>query len=44
MPCDNHGQKCNGEECANKNLDNGLYRMVFKNGIMDLKTLTFKYQ
>jgi D5 N terminal like len=31
------------EEFKN-NLDNGLYKMVFKNGIMDLKTMIFKDQ
>ena len=24
MPCENHGSKCDGKECYNKNLDNGL--------------------
>ena len=29
MPCDNHGTKCDGEECANKNVDNGLMTRLF---------------
>ena len=29
MPCTNHGVKCDGAECANKNLDNGLMTRIW---------------
>jgi hypothetical protein len=44
MPCTNHGPKCNGEECANKNLDNGLMtRLWGPSGWLFLHCITFGY-
>lgn len=44
MPCTNHGPKCNGAECANKNLDNGLMtRLWGPSGWMFLHCITFGY-
>ena len=44
MPCDNHGQKCDGEECANKNLDNGLMtRLWGPSGWLFLHCVSFGY-
>ena len=44
MPCDNHGPKCNGEECTNKNLDNGLMtRLWGPSGWLFLHCVTFGY-
>ena len=44
MPCDNHGQKCDGEECANKNLDNGLMTRIWgPSGWLFLHSISFGY-
>ena len=44
MPCDNHGIKCNGEECANKNVDNGLMTRIWgPSGWLFLHCITFGY-
>ena len=44
MPCEKHGQKCNGQECANKNLDNGLMtRLWGPSGWLFLHCVTFGY-
>ena len=44
MPCDNHGPKCNGSECANKNLDNGLMTRIWgPSGWLFLHSITFGY-
>jgi len=44
MPCPNHGPKCNGEECANKNLDNGLMtRLWGPSGWLFLHCISFGY-
>ena len=44
MPCTNHGPKCNGQECANKNLDNGLMtRLWGPSGWMFLHCVSFGY-
>jgi hypothetical protein len=44
MPCNNHGPKCNGEECANKNLDNGLMtRLWGPGGWQFLHCVSFGY-
>jgi hypothetical protein len=44
MPCENHGPKCNGEECTNKNLDNGLMtRLWGPSGWLFLHCVTFGY-
>ena len=44
MPCENHGPKCNGEECINKNLDNGLMtRLWGPSGWLFLHCITFGY-
>ncbi len=44
MPCTNHGPKCDGEECANKNLDNGLMtRLWGPSGWQFLHCVTFGY-
>jgi hypothetical protein len=44
MPCDNHGQKCNGKECANKNVDNGLMtRLWGPSGWLFLHCVSFGY-
>jgi hypothetical protein len=44
MPCDNHGPKCNGAECANKNLDNGLMTRIWgPSGWLFLHSITFGY-
>ena len=42
MPCTNHGPKCNGAECANKNLDNGLMTRIWgPSGWLFLHSITF---
>ena len=44
MPCHNHGSKCNGEECANKNLDNGLMTRIWgPSGWLFLHCVSFGY-
>lgn len=44
MPCENHGPKCNGKECANKNLDNGLMtRLWGPSGWLFLHCVSFGY-
>ena len=44
MPCSNHGPKCNGAECANKNLDNGLMtRLWGPSGWLFLHCISFGY-
>ena len=44
MPCDNHGPKCNGAECANKNLDNGLMTRIWgPSGWLFLHSITFGF-
>ena len=44
MPCENHGSKCNGQECANKNLDNGLMtRLWGPSGWLFLHCVSFGY-
>ena len=44
MPCENHGPKCNGQECANKNLDNGLMtRLWGPSGWLFLHCVSFGY-
>jgi hypothetical protein len=44
MPCENHGSKCNGQECANKNVDNGLMtRLWGPSGWLFLHCITFGY-
>lgn len=44
MPCDNHGAKCDGKECFNKNVDNGLMtRLWGPSGWLFLHCITFGY-
>jgi hypothetical protein len=44
MPCNNHGPKCNGAECLNKNIDNGLMtRLWGPSGWLFLHCVTFGY-
>ena len=44
MPCTNHGIKCDGTECVNKNLDNGLMtRLWGPSGWLFLHCITFGY-
>jgi hypothetical protein len=44
MPCENHGSKCNGSECINKNLDNGLMtRLWGPSGWLFLHCVSFGY-
>jgi len=44
MPCNNHGSKCNGKECLNKNVDNGLMtRLWGPSGWLFLHCVTFGY-
>ena len=44
MPCDNHGIKCDGMECFNKNLDNGLMTRIWgPSGWLFLHCITFGY-
>ena len=44
MPCENHGTKCNGAECANKNVDNGLMtRLWGPSGWLFLHCVSFGY-
>jgi hypothetical protein len=44
MPCTNHGPKCNGAECANKNVDNGLMtRLWGPSGWLFLHCVSFGY-
>jgi len=44
MPCTNHGSKCDGAECANKNLDSGLMtRLWGPSGWLFLHCVTFGY-
>lgn len=44
MPCEKHGQKCNGQECYNKNVDNGLMtRLWGPSGWLFLHCVTFGY-
>jgi hypothetical protein len=44
MPCENHGQKCNGKKCANTNVDNGLMtRLWGPSGWLFLHCVTFGY-
>jgi hypothetical protein len=44
MPCENHGSKCNGKVCANKNVDNGLMtRLWGPSGWLFLHCVTFGY-
>ena len=44
MPCTNHGPKCDGDECANKNLDNGLMtRLWGPSGWLFLHCISFGY-
>ena len=44
MPCTNHGSKCDGAECANKNLDNGLMtRLWGPSGWLFLHCVSFGY-
>ena len=44
MPCDSHGSKCNGKECYNKNVDNGLMtRLWGPSGWLFLHCVSFGY-
>jgi hypothetical protein len=44
MPCEKHGQTCNGKECANTNVDNGLMtRLWGPSGWLFLHCITFGY-
>jgi len=44
MPCENHGSKCNGKECVNTNVDNGLMtRLWGPSGWLFLHCITFGY-
>ena len=44
MPCTNHGVKCDGEECANKNVDNGLMTRIWgPSGWLFLHCISFGY-
>jgi hypothetical protein len=44
MPCNDHGPKCNGEECANKNVDNGLMTRIWgPSGWLFLHCISFGY-
>ena len=44
MPCHNHGPKCDGAECVNKNLDNGLMtRLWGPSGWLFLHCISFGY-
>lgn len=44
MPCDNHGSKCDGKECYNKNVDNGLMtRLWGPSGWLFLHCVSFGY-
>jgi hypothetical protein len=44
MPCENHGSKCDGKECYNKNLDNGLMtRLWGPSGWLFLHCVSFGY-
>ena len=44
MPCESHGPKCNGKECANTNVDNGLMtRLWGPSGWLFLHCVTFGY-
>jgi hypothetical protein len=44
MPCTNHGPNCNGQECANKNVDNGLMtRLWGPSGWLFLHCVSFGY-
>lgn len=44
MPCNNHGIKCDGKECINKNLDNGLMtRLWGPSGWLFLHCITYGY-
>jgi hypothetical protein len=44
MPCNKHGNKCNGKECANKNVDNGLMtRLWGPSGWLFLHCVSFGY-
>ena len=44
MPCNNHGPKCNGAECANKNVDNGLMTRIWgPSGWLFLHCISFGY-
>lgn len=44
MPCENHGLTCNGKECANTNVDNGLMtRLWGPSGWLFLHCISFGY-
>jgi hypothetical protein len=44
MPCDNHGPRCDGLECFNKNVDNGLMtRLWGPSGWLFLHCVSFGY-
>ena len=44
MPCNDHGSKCNGTECANKNVDNGLMTRIWgPSGWLFLHCISFGY-
>ena len=44
MPCTNHGSTCNGIECVNKNLDNGIMtRLWGPSGWLFLHCISFGY-
>ena len=44
MPCTNHGEKCDGSECANKNLDNGLMTRIWgPSGWLFLHCISFGF-
>jgi hypothetical protein len=44
MPCENHGTKCDGKECFNKNVDNGLMtRLWGPSGWLFLHCVSFGY-
>lgn len=44
MPCVNHGSRCDGKECFNKNVDNGLMtRLWGPSGWLFLHCVTFGY-
>ena len=44
MPCNNHGPTCDGNECVNKNLDNGLMtRLWGPSGWLFLHCISFGY-
>jgi len=44
MPCSNHGKKCDGSECANTNVDNGLMTRIWgPSGWLFLHCISFGF-